>query len=369
MKGGESVSAQPTSVALVTGFPRLLARGLVTRGLNLGLHARLILLVDEGQAEAAELFRAEFSEDRQARVEVLVGDLDGVDLGLTGAEVERLRGEVTHIFHPGHATATERGGPRHLKRTNLRRLDTLLSLASEMPNLARVSVFSTAFVSGDRSGRILAEELERGQRLRTPFERSMFAVERLARAWQPRLPVTVLRPSAMIGHSRTGDASGLTEGPHYLMSMMVRLPVEMPFLLPGTGVVPFNIVPVDYVVRAAWALALHPAAARRTFHLTDPNPVSARKAFDLLSASINRPAPFVGRVVTGAVGRLLRTTGFGRLSPTQMALFEDLTTHVVYDCAGTLALLAGTDVLCPPFETYAETLVAWLADFERSRAA
>ncbi|MCA9537941.1 MAG: SDR family oxidoreductase [Myxococcales bacterium] len=348
-------------VALITGFPRLLARGLAQRTLNLDPDSRVLLLVEEADAEAAERFVAALTGERGPRVEVLLGRLNAVDLGLSGAEVKRLLGEVTLIFHSAHAAEA-----RNLRRENLRRLNAVLGLAREMSDLRRVAVFSTAFVSGDRSGTIYEEELDAGQRLRTPFEASMFAVERLARELMPRLPITVLRPSAMIGHSRTGDASGLTEGPHYLMSLMVRLPSELPFLLPGSGVVPFNIVPIDYVVQAACALAQAPEAAGRTFHLTDPNPVSARQAFELLSNHANRAAPFVGRVVSRALKRALRVTGLGRLSPDQMALLEDLTTHVTYHCGGTLEILSHTDVACPSFESYADALITWLAEYERT---
>lgn len=354
---------RPPEVALITGFPRLIARGLALRALNLDPRHRVHLLIDPADADEAARFVAELPPDRRDRIELHPGSPTDVDLGLSGAEVRRLQDETTLVFHAAHAPRTE----RRTTSTDARRLDTVLTFAAELPKLRRVAVLSTAFVSGDRSGDIGEEDLDAGQRLRTPFERRMFAVEQVARAWMPRLPITVLRPSAMIGHSRTGEAGGLTEGPHYLMSLMVRLPAEMPVLLPGNGVVPFNIVPIDYVVRASWALAVHPAAARRTFHLTDPNPISARKAFDLLAARINRPAPFAGRLATGALASLLRLSGLRRFSPAQFALFEDLTTHVTYRCAGTLALLADTGVICPPFESYADTLVAWLAAFERER--
>lgn len=351
-------------VALVTGFPSLLARGLVARGLALDPEARVVMLVEAGDGDAAEAFVETLEPGERARVERVSGSVSQLDLGLDGPTVVGLFERVTRVFHTDHVVA-ERGR----LDANARRVEAIMQLAAEMKRLRRVVVFSTVFVSGDRSGVVLEEELDRGQRLRTPFERSMFDVERLARSWMPRLPVTVVRPSAMIGHSRTGEASGLTDGPHYLMSLMVRLPAEMPILLPGTGVVPFNIVPVDYVVRAAWALALHPAGTGRTFHLTDPNPVSARKAFDLLSARINRPAPFAGQIATALLRRALSLPGVRGLAPGRMALFEDLTKHVTYSCSNALELLAEADIVCPPFESYADTLVAWLAAFEREKAS
>jgi len=235
-----------------------------------------------------------------------------------------------------------------------------------MPHLRRVCLLSTAFVSGNRSGLILEEDLDAGQRLRTPYERSMFELEQIARAMMPRVPITVLRPSAMVGNSETGDASGLTEGPKYLLSLMVRLPADIPFLLPGTGVVPFNIVPVDYVVAAGWALAREPSAMGRTFHLTDPNPMSARQAFELVADLMNRSTPFIGSWLGQGIKRALRASGFSRLLPRHMALLEDLTTHVTYCCAGTLECLSSTDIICPPFEAYADAFIKWLANYEKS---
>ncbi len=347
----------------VTGFPWLLARGLVIKILRVDPENRVFLLATPEQADAAEDWLATVPDEGWRRVELLKGRLEDVDLGLAGRDVNRLLAETTLVFH----AATYYQGPRaQLRSRNVGHLGAVLGLAREMVRLQRLCFFSTAFVSGDRTGLIREEELECGQGFRTPYEESMYLAEQLARSMMPRLPITVFRPSAMIGHSRTGEASGLTEGPNYLVKLMVRLPAEVPFLLPGSGGVPFNIVPIDYVVRAAWSLARMPEAQGRTFHLTDPNPLSARKAFELLGELADRSAPFVGGLPVTLMRRALRLTGLGRLAPNKLALLEDLTTHVTYSCEGALELLARTTVSCPPFESYADTLVGWVAEYERS---
>ena len=170
----------------------------------------------------------------------------------------------------------------------------------------------------------------------------------------------------MIGHSRTGDASGLTEGPSYLWSMMLRWPTEMPFFVPGTGVVPFNIVPIDYVVQASWALATDPVARGRTFHLTDPNPVSTRQAFELFADIADRPKPRFGQWFATLVKRSLKATGTETLVPVITALMGELSQDVRYSCAGTLERLADTEIRCPAFDDYADTLVSWMAEVERT---
>jgi nucleoside-diphosphate-sugar epimerase len=358
------MSAETTpTVALVTGFPRLLARGLARRLLNHHPEAHVRMLVRPEDAAAAEALAA--SEPAADRLEILRGRLTDVDLGQAGPDIVRVLETTTHVFH----AATEQTGSRlHLRRANVGKLLSLLMLAREMPRLQRFCFFSTAFVSGTRGGVIREEELDAGQRLRTPFEATMFEAEKVAREMMPRLPVTVLRPGSMIGHSRTGEAEDLSEGPNYLVRLLVSLPAEVPLLLPGSGVVPLNIVPIDYVVRAAVVLAHRPEAVGRTFHLTDPNPLSARQAFEILSDLVNRrPVPFTGGLPARLIRQVFRVPGVARVAPQQMALFENLNTHVVYNCAGTLELLAGSGVVCPPFESYADQLVSWVARYARAQ--
>jgi len=347
---------------IVTGFPSLVCREFVRYGAGNEDGGRVVLFTTPAHGGAARDFVSQLQSDSSARVTVLEGQLTDLDWGLSGAEVQQLIQDTTHIIHPGGVDI----GGRSMDEHPLQRLRGLLALAQDMPKLQRVCLLSTAFVSGSRSGLILEEDLDEGQRLRTPFERSMFELEQIARAMMPRVPITVLRPSAMVGNSQTGDASGLTEGPKYLLSLMVRLPADIPFFLPGTGVVPFNIVPVDYVVAAGWALSREPSAMGRTFHLTDPNPMSARQAFDLVADLMNRSNPFVGSWLGQGIKRALRASGLSRLLPRQMALLEDLTTHVTYCCAGTLECLSSTDIICPPFESYADAFIKWLANYEKS---
>ena len=347
---------------IITGFPSLLTREFVRDAVSRPGGGTIVVLATPAQGGAARDFVDRLSPTASRQVQVIEGQLTDLDWGLSGPEIRQLVTHTTHIIHPGGVDV----GGRSVEEHHVRRFRGLLALATDMPKLRRVCLLSTAFVSGDRSGLIGEEDLDVGQRLRTPFERSMFELEQVARATMPRVPITVLRPSAIVGNSQTGDASGLTEGPKYLLSLMLRLPADMPFFLPGTGVVPFNIVPVDYVVAAGWALAREPSAMGRTFHLTDPNPMSARQAFELVSDLMNRSTPFIGGWLGKGVKRLLRATGIARLMPGHMALLDDLTTHVTYCCAGTLECLASTDIVCPPFESYADAFVKWLATYEKT---
>ena len=61
------------------------------------------------------------------------------------------------------------------------------------------------------------------------------------------LPVTVYRPASVVGDSRTGEIDRF-DGPYYLGILLVTSPLVAPLPLPGNGVAPLNVVPVDYLV-------------------------------------------------------------------------------------------------------------------------
>jgi len=68
------------------------------------------------------------------------------------------------------------------------------------------------------------------------------------------LPVTIYRPSSVVGDSSTGEIDRF-EGPYYLGILLVMSPLVVALPLPGDGVAPLNVVPADYVSAAAWAVA------------------------------------------------------------------------------------------------------------------
>ena len=358
------MSRRAPIVAFVLGFPRLLARGLTHRLLSQHEDSLVQVLVAPEALEAFDAFVATLPPANAARVVRRVGRAFDTDLGLTGADAADLLARTTHVFHAAQLQTGPRAG---LRRHNGDALGRIVELSLSLPRLERLCVFSTAFVSGTRTGLILEDDLECGQRFRSPWERSLFDAERLLRRMMALLPITVLRPASVIGHSRTGEAESLDEGPSYLMRLLVTLPAEVPIFLPGSGVVPLNIVPIDYVVRAACVLAVKPEAVSRTFHLTDPNPLSARRAFELLSDVARRRGPWTSELGASLVRGLLRVPGLDRLAPQQVNLFESLDQRVEYDCAGTLDLLADSGIVCPPFEAYADALVAWIATYERAQ--
>src|SRR5262249_7156362 len=114
--------------------------------------------------------------------------------------------------------------------------------------------------------------------------------EKLLERASASLPISIYRPSSVVGDSKTGEIDRF-EGPYYLGILLVTSPLITPLPLPGSGIAPLNVVPVDYLVSAVWTLSRDPRAKGRTFHLVDPNPMSARRVYELIAQKAHRKIP------------------------------------------------------------------------------
>src|SRR5204863_58044 len=73
--------------------------------------------------------------------------------------------------------------------------------------------------------------------------------------------------------------------------LLVTSPLQVAVPLPGNGVAPLNVVPIDYVVSAASHIHDDERAVGRTFHLADPNPSSSRRIYELIAERQGKKLP------------------------------------------------------------------------------
>ena len=217
-----------------------------------------------------------------------------------------------------------------------------------------------------RSGRVAEGELIRPASFRSLVEETRFRGEQLMRDAMGQVPVTILRPSIMVGDSVTGETDRL-EGPYLLILLMLSSPIDLRVPLPGRGEQPLNLVPIDYVIEAGIAIANDGRSAGRTFHLVDENPLTVRRVFELIADAAGRPRP-VGNLPTNLATALLRTPGLQRFSQMPRAFLEQLATDVSYDARNTRELLAGTGIECPSAATYVKVMVEHVRQAQAERA-
>jgi thioester reductase-like protein len=352
-------------VVLLTGFPSFHARR-ICEGLLEGSRTLVHAVVPANAAqEAADALDALPLEQR-SRVNLIEGDAASMDLGLSGAEWKALAAEVDRIHHCAQVTYL---GVEHkvAEQENVGGAREVVELARGCKDLKALVHHSTAHVSGDRRGQVLEADLDRGQSFRTVVEETKARAEKLMRSAMGRVPIVVLRPSEVVGDSQTGEVDRF-DGVYLLILLIVTSPPDFALPLPGRGDAPLNIVPIDYVARAALALGRDPRAIGRTFHIVDPMPLTVRKVFELVAAAGGRRAPrgFIPANITKA---LLRTPGLERFAKSPRALLDTLGTPVTYASTGTDELLFGTDIHCPPFESYVDRLVDYVQLRLRERRA
>ena len=349
--------------ALITGFPAFTARRMIRQLLAAEPDIKLYVLARDRFAPDADKLLAELGAD--GRAEILVGDVCDMDLGLSSTEYHALSRELSWIHHLAgiYFMGVDADTAR---RVNVGGTRNVLELARDAVGLERFVHWSTAMVSGNRSGTVYEEDLDAGQRFHNAYERTKFEAEALVRAAMRQLPITVMRPGVIVGDSTTGEIDKL-DGPYYLMVLIATNASGMRLPILGRGDAPLNLVPIDYVVAAAWHVANSAGAAGKTFHLVDPNPLTARAVFEGVAEHANTAIPR-GSIPRPLARAVLRTPGLARLGRGPLAFLDLLDHSVHYDQTNTAQALAGTTVRCPALGDYLPALVSHVLEVARGQA-
>jgi acyl-coenzyme A synthetase/AMP-(fatty) acid ligase/nucleoside-diphosphate-sugar epimerase len=146
---------------------------------------------------------------------------------------------------------------------------------------------STAYVAGDRSGRIEAELSAAPPRFCNPYEASKFAAERMVRDFcrERGLPMRIFRPSIIAGHSCThlsSSDSGIYKYADLLLGFWedTRKYARRHAVSELTVVVPdgttLNVIPVDICAREMLQVAQSATSLGAVYHLTSRNHIPTR---------------------------------------------------------------------------------------------
>ncbi len=340
-------------------------------------NARLMLLTrgksdEEAQARLDTLLRElagslDLSSARR-RVRAVRGDITEEQLGLSDCQYDALAGSVTHIVHSAATVKFRTPLPeaRDINVEGTRRVMDFARLARRRGRLERVAHISTAFVSGNRAGLIREDELDAGQKFTNSYEQTKFEAERLIREAYADLPWVILRPSVIVGDSRTGATTAfnvLYIPLKYRARGLVRF-------LPGSPDTPIDIVPVDFVCRAIVRILLDGRDVRgRTFHLCagPENATTVGRVLELAEDFFRKRRPEVRlprlRFVSSKWLTLVRIVA-PFLRPPMKRAVRKLRWFVPYlgvarkfDVSHTRAMLGGEAASAPAFEAYYRSLL------------
>ncbi len=202
-----------------------------------------------------------------SRVQPVCGDVCLPNLGLSETAYNELLPEITHIIH---TVADWRFVPlEELRKTNVQGTENVLEIAKKINkhhHLERFSHISTAYVAGARTGTVSEDDLTDEFGFFTDYERTKYEGELLVQAAKKELPVSVFRPSMVIGDSQTGAIKTFNT---FYFPLRLYLTGKMRFM-PVKRSLKINVIPVDYVAKAIVKLTFEPKAEGLNFHLVAP---------------------------------------------------------------------------------------------------
>jgi long-chain acyl-CoA synthetase len=287
-------------------------------------------------------------------------DLTREGLGLSRHRLDWLADRCAWMVHCAASVSFTLGLPesRAVNVEGTRRMLELASLASERGALRCFTHVSTAYVAGTYQGTFAERDLDLGQEHRNPYERTKHEAEVAVRERGGSLPIQVLRPSIVVGDSR----SGWTPAFNVLYWPLKAFARGSYPALPACRTSPVDVVPVDYVADALLELGGRPGT---TYHLAAGDRASTvGELVELACGHLGRRAP---RLLPPAIYRrllhpvLVRTGGERRRRALRSSepFFPYFAMATRYDDSKARAALEARRISAPGLGSYFERLIEY----------
>jgi thioester reductase-like protein len=343
----------------LTGFPGFLGSELLPRLLARTDDYAVCLVQPQYRALAEQRIASQPGLAKRVRL---------VDGDLTAALDHIDAGDIREIWHL--AAVYDLSVARDVgMRVNVTGTTRVLDLAGRATKLERLHYVSTCYVSGRHRGVFLESDLEKGQTFNNFYEETKYLAEVEVRRRMPRLPVTIYRPSVVVGDSATG-ATLKFDGPYFVMRWLMRQPRIA--LLPVVGRPAryhFNVVPSDFVMRAIEHLSAHPRSLGKTYAIADPAPLTVDETIDVISAATKRTVVRVPLPKAVAKNALRYVPGVYRLMRIPPAAVDYFVHPTDYDTTNATEDLADSGIAAPRLRDYAPQLVAFARAHPEIRSA
>ena len=301
---------------------------------------------------------ARFYECLQTRVRIFRGDLTAPQFGLARDDYDRLIHTSDSVVHC--AASLNRKSEKSCLNVNLRGTLEAIQLARRIEyyhGLRRFSHVSTVAVAGQRSNEVVTEDAaidwERSDY--DPYARTKKFCEHMIRELLPEAPLTIFRPSIVLGDSRYAQTTQFD---------MVRAFV----FLAGLPVLPFrggdriDIVNVDFVAGAIAALHQKDKPLYDTYHLSSgKGSQTFRELTRALAAAQKKRGPvflpFLEKPFSGTVNLLAnRQSRLGRGAALMKVFLPYLAWNTVFDNMRVTSELGRKPV---PFSQYSYPLLTF----------
>lgn len=328
-----------------TGFPGFIASQLIRR--TTAEDAGISAIVLSSEMEKAEIEAANIQKETNCGpIRLIEGDITKSSLGISAEDRNYLEAKEVVFWHL--AAIYDLAVPRDLAwKVNVEGTKMVNEFAAGLPSLKRYMYFSTAYVAGTREGVLYENELIRPDKFKNFYEETKFEAEVLVEEMKNRLPVTIIRPGIVRGHSKTGETIKF-DGPYFFMNMIdrIRYLPAIPYI--GRSATFINVVPIDYISDASVHLSNLKNAEGETVHLTDPNPHPVEEVYRSMVFHMT------GKTLKFRLPRKLAEVSLGikpvrRMLRVEAETLDYMNWHSSFDTANAERLLEGSGIDCADF--------------------
>lgn len=342
-----------------TGFiGRFLVEKLLARGQKIYL-----LMQDTSMHKYDALLERLGATSKQ--VIAVKGSLTKKNLGISKADMDKLKGDVTNFYHL--AAIYDLYAPAEVQEAvNIEGTRNAISAAKAMKAGCFNHVSSIA-AAGLYRGIFREDMFEEAQKLNNPYLKTKHESEKIVRE-ECKVPWRVYRPGMVVGHSKTGEIDKI-DGPYYFFKMLQKIRSAIPQWMPTVGIEGgrMNIVPVDYVVDSLEYISHVEGEDGGCFHLTDPEPHKLGEVLNIFAKAGHAPtmAMRIDAQMFGFIPSMLRN-GVKNLPPVKRltkaflndfgvpeSALEFINYPTRFDSRETERVLKGSGIECPNLETYA----------------
>jgi thioester reductase-like protein len=364
--------ARGEGTVLLTGATGFLGMELIATYLERTEHDVIALIRANDRAHACARMRGVMetlfgsTDAYPGRVTAVPGDIEREGLGLAPADRDMIAQRAQQFVHCA-ATVSFQTELAESRRINVEGTRRALELAEHCATHGALHGFvhvSTAYVAGTHQGMFGEADLDVGQSFRNPYERSKYEAERLVRDRASRLPaVTIVRPSIIVGESRTGWTPAFN-----VLYVPVRAFAERRLrVLPARRSAPVDVVPGDHVAAAIAELTPTRDEGLNTYHVVAGDRASTvGELLSLSSLQLRRPPPPVvppsayrmARPLIVACGGRRRRAAMRRAAP----FLPYYTMAVRYGRDRAARKLDAAGLRPPPLEAYYDRLLRFATD-------
>ncbi|MEG0470961.1 MAG: SDR family oxidoreductase [Solibacillus sp.] len=345
-----------------TGFPGFVATQLVHQLFKEGITNQVFAVVLPADLAKAKSKGALLERQYEGcQIVLFEGDITLPNLGLADAELAVIIPKITVVWHLAaiYDFAVSREAAW---KVNVHGTANVNEFVCRVANLQRYMYFSSACIAGKRKGPILEMELIRPTAFHNYYEETKFEAELLVDDLKLELPITIIRPGIIYGHSKTGVTQKF-DGIYFLFNAVEYFKGKIVIPQLGSKHTFLQMVSVDYVAEASVRLCLLPEATGETLHLTGSQPYTAARVYQEIVKIMTKKKTF-GTLSLGIAKAMLEQPSIRKHVHVTSQSIDYLDYEGKFDTTDFDKLIASSELRCADL---VETLPVLIKFYEENK--